>query len=229
VQTDQQISAGSPNNLRSYFDDPAYRRYDEEGRLVESECYPVDKAGKIQPDLIGESPVRRHGTMNSSASNKAVARVGGYRLTDGKPAFYSATGRGQTSGVDDGTSGSSLMHDASGAPTVALPTDDGPAHFGILASGSANGSTVAMRGTSFASALAARWMVHYLMNCKEEGRSTNAILANLAKSVEERSRAYPGKADIDQVGAGRLPPPVRGRVNRTGAEPDKHRLTQAKV
>jgi hypothetical protein len=222
VQTDQQVSAGRPSSLRSYFDDPDYRRFDEAGRLVESEGYPRD-AGSVNSDLIGGSPVRRHGTMNSSASNRAVARVGGYRLTDGRPAFYSATGRGRRNGQDDGTLlGHSFVNGASGAPTAALPTDDGPAHFGILAAGSANGSTVAMRGTSFASAQAVRCVVNDLLERGRAGPSARAILAAQARQAESGGSgnvfapAYPGKADIEQAGRGRLPSPIRYRVERMG-------------
>ena len=142
VQTDQQIAAGSPNNLRSYFADASYRRYDDAGRWVESECYPADE--KIKPDLIGCSPVRRHGTMNSSASNGAVARVAGIVKPMESLLTYSATGRGRTCGQDDGTElGYMLADGASGAPTAAFPTDDGPAHFGVLAAGPTDGSVVA--------------------------------------------------------------------------------------
>ncbi|MBX3529118.1 MAG: hypothetical protein KF849_00820 [Rhizobiaceae bacterium] len=222
VQTDQQVSAGGPNNLRSYFDDPAYRRFEDAAGLVESESYP-DAPGAINTDLVGGSPVRRHGTMNSSAANRAVARVGGYRMTDGRPAFYSATGRGRTNGADDGTLlGHSLMHGASGAPTAALPTDDGPAHFGILAAGSANGSMMAMRGTSFASAQAARCVAIALMDEIETGVSAREILGAQARLAEGGGSdnafapAYPGSADIDQAGWGRLASPIRYRVARMG-------------
>ena len=221
VQTDQQIAAGSPNNLRSYFADASYRRYDEAGRWVESECYPADE--KMKPDLIGCSPVRRHGTMNSSASNGAVARVSGYRETDGKPATYSATGRGRTDGQDDGTElGYMLADDASGAPTAAFPTDDGPAHFGVLAAGPTDGSVVAMRGTSFASSQATRCVVEQLVHGKASGQSAKSILRQIARTLDDgtlqnrHGQTYPHPVDIDQAGGGRIPSPVRNRIDRMG-------------
>jgi len=42
------------------------------------------------------------------------------------------------------------------APNGALPTDDSPTLFGILASGARDGSQIAYRGTSFAAAQATR-------------------------------------------------------------------------
>lgn len=215
VQTDQQVSLGSPNNLRSYFVDKHYREYDDAGRQRGS--YWMSDQGIENLDATPCTAIRRHGTMNASAGHKMVARVGGYRLSDGQPAPYSATGRGRTKGQDDGTSlGYSLSKDSSGAPTVSFPTDDGPAHFGILAAGSADGSVVAMRGTSFASSQATRHIVNHLMRPS----TASSILNVNAHIIEDRRTHDPIYSNwridvVDSLGGGRLPKPIVRRVKRT--------------
>jgi hypothetical protein len=220
IQTDQGMSVSGSQNLRSYFDDERYRMYDDRGRFVESSIF-LGSANE-HPDLQGGSPVKRHGTMNSSASTAQVARVGGYRQSDGKPSRYSATGRGRSSGEDAGTSEYKIENREAGAPTAALPCDDGPAHFGFLAAGSADGSVAAMRGTSFASSQATRCVVDHLMASGSQQLSVSEILFQLAENTElarskgKLRRQYPELADIEQAGRGRIERPKTSRIDRTG-------------
>lgn len=229
VQTDQKILPGGRINLRSYFDDEGYRRFDYDGRLIESYSYPDEPAVNI--DVQADTPVRRHGTMNSSGAHKHVARVGGYRSSDGKQTVYSSTGRGpaRASIRDDGTDlGASRAGGRALAPTASLPTDDGPAHFGILSAGAANGSVKAMQGTSFASSQATRVVVKSLLDRPGSGKSENARLfhaATAAESVDMGRRtmgtvpyhAGPYQNElIEGLGGGRIPTPLKPKVSRTG-------------
>jgi hypothetical protein len=226
VQTDQQIQPGRPVNLLSYFDDREYRVYDDDGILVESYSYPAEDP--VNLDLNTETPIRRHGTMNASAAHEFVTRVGGYRASDGKPAHYSATGRGRSNGLDDGTEiGSSKRGGRKGAPTASFPTDDGPAHFGILSAGAANGSVAAMRGTSFASSQATRRIAESLLQYNDPTISEKERLFKIADSAEHNDRQarlngtppfHASPLDIENAGAGRVKSPLRSRVSRTGRE-----------
>lgn len=215
IQTDQSVTPNRSVNLRSYFDDPAYQRHDETGRVLDSYSYPPDDCGNVENlDIRArESRVRRHGTMNASAAHKAVARIAGYRLSDGRPATYSATGVGRASGQDAGLdygSGSKSELKAR-APTVAFPSDDGYAHFGLLAAGAADGSVVAMRGTSFASAQAARFAINHHIT----GNTGTAKQAMWLKGRDEECnpavRKYPWLSKegltelIEVIGGGRAP------------------------
>lgn len=168
IQTDQGLTPSRTINRRSYFDDSGYQTYDydRDGRLLESYSYPKNTTGTIyNRDIEANTPVRRHGTMNASAAHKAVARVGGYRASDGRPAFYSATGRGQWDGSDMGMNFPVKRNpDSRRAPTAAFSTDDGPAHGGILSAGSADGSRVVMRGTSFAASQASRHVIDAILS-----------------------------------------------------------------
>ena len=224
VQTDQKILPARSIYKRSYFDDIAYQVYDDDGLLVESYSYPAEEP--VNLDLAAKTPVRRHGTMNASAAHNYVSRVGGYRVSDGKPAPYSATGRGRTSGEDDGTQlGSIDWEGRSGAPTASFPTDDGPAHFGVLSAGASNGSVVAMRGTSFASAQATRRVVQSLLTDPDDDVSEEERLLEIARKAEDRNSEAPnreippellGKIGTENAGAGRIESPLSPRVSRTG-------------
>lgn len=103
------------------------------------------------------------------------------------------------------------------APTASFPTDDAPSHFGILATGSANGSTVTMRGTSFASAQAARELVYSLFDDPSAEKSEKARLANIARLQEYRGWPHGNGFDndlIEVLGAGRIPSPIQPRRKR---------------
>ena len=140
-----------------------------------------------------------------------------YRNSDGKPASYSATGIGKKTGEGN-----------SAAPTAAFPTDDGAAHFGILSAGAANGSVVAMQGTSFASAQATRFIaMGYMQDSYSNYKSHKQYLYLSAKVMNKKdynSRQnknppyYRSHTDPETTGGGRLDSPLNPRVNRTGYE-----------
>ncbi len=217
VQTDQALSPTDGVNLRSYFDDAGYEIFGADGAPLESYSYPIGGDGKVENvDIRATTPVRRHGTMNASAAHSVVARVGGYRVSDGRPAPYSATGRGRAKGEDDGTIlGSDLSNGRAGAPTASFPTDDSPAHSGILAAGASNGSVVAMRGTSFSSAQGARALIKLLL--KGQASKTGKQMLYLAAQGAENKRKYPINYDmglIDVLGGGRIDRPDKQNVRR---------------
>jgi len=237
VQTDQSLLPNRPVNLKSYFDDPKYRKYDDAGRPIDSYSYSKwPNACPENTDVGYGENVRRHGTMNASASHNAVARVGGYRSSDGKPAPYSATGRGGANGSDDGVKVRPLANYVtghSGAPTVSLPTDDGPAHFGILAAGAANGSVSAMRGTSFGSSQATRCVLHSWLIDRDHKKSAKSRLYDLASNqktkdvgsnsngkTESRNSAKDNCEilDIEKSGRWQIRSPLSPRVDRLGSD-----------
>ncbi|NVK98826.1 hypothetical protein KQ247_12400 [Ruegeria pomeroyi] len=212
IQTDQGLTPNRVINLRSYFDDPGYVTNDSDGRPLESYSYPRNADGVyINNDILAVTPVRRHGTMNASAAHKGAARVGGYRASDGRPSFYSSTGRGRRDGKDAGTTlprpqGTKTKR----APTAAFPTDDGPAHGGILSAGSTDGSQVVMRGTSFAASQASRRLI-CAINDGTAQTTASETLWLIARS-SELNRHVPEILGYDTelievIGAGRIPSP----------------------
>lgn len=221
IQSDQALTPRRSTNLRSTFEHQEYRTHDYAGRLVESYSYPPDKLGRVKNlDLeteLGtkvETPIRRHGTALATSGHKSVAQLGGYRASDGRPANYSSTGRGRRKGQDDGTEVESPLPpglDGRRAPVAAFPTDDGHAHFGILAAGSSDGSAVAQRGTSFASSQAAREVIKYLL-AKGRTRDLEKILESLARKADPKR---PSEI-VEVVGYGRMPSPVKPLVDRMG-------------
>lgn len=243
VQTDQSVLPGTATGLRSFFDEANYEEFDSDtGEVIDSYSYPAK--GELQNlDIRRPCKVRRHGTMNASAAHSAVARIGGYRLSDGKPAPYSSTGRGRSNGRDAGAfdfrnecldrkreeeSDRMVVGNLNKkAPTASFPTDDGASHFGVLAAGASNGSVVAMRGTSFASAQATRVAALSWFDDQDPERSAKARIYELAASANKAddtarkaksSAHFVNRIDIEKSGGGRLPNPRRSKVKRRVAE-----------
>lgn len=222
VQTDQAILSGRTTARRAYFDDEYYQRVDGSGRPIGS--YEANsplgtwpKNTDLEAVLLG-AKVRRHGTMNSTVASRTITCVAGHRASDGTPALYSSTGRGRWDGADDGGGDEYLVKNDKlrRGPTASLPTDDGPAHFGTLAAGAANGSVVAMQGTSFASAQAARIIAQTLLVKPDTADSGNKRLYFIAKSDENNPvSASPGPSDIDVRGGGRARSRSDAKVART--------------
>ena len=178
VQTDQAVLPYSLRGLRSYFDDPDYVRFDEVGR-------PLDI-----PNEVPGSKVTRYGTVNASAVSPHVVCIGGYRVSDGKPASYSASGAKGGHGVQQ--------------LTAATPSDDAATLFGTLAAGAQNGSVVPARGTSFACAQATRQVA---LGWKDAAGTlpwptATAILTAQAAAYTPPPGAAP--APVEKVGAGRI-------------------------
>ena len=209
VQTDQSTLPYASTGLRAVFERQEYERYDESsGRVLDTYDYPVDHEAGSRDN----SPVlRRHGSINATAASKETVAVAGYRVSDGRPADYSATGLGRPI-ADPGRSVGDMFDRAT--PSVALPSDDGPAHIGTLAAGAANGSVVPMSGTSFAAAAATRQVALKLL---EVGPSPDFDVHGW---LEQEARLYDSDAakrpQAVKVGAGRLPSLSDVIVDRMG-------------
>jgi hypothetical protein len=113
---------------QSFFDDPAYQRYDDAGRDIE-----VDDPGSI---------VKRYGSINGLATGREPSVIGGAMRKELRPAKYSAAG---PITLQAGTQ--VAYRDGPDAVTV---SDDSTVHAGVLAAGTHGSSVLAMNGTSVA-------------------------------------------------------------------------------
>jgi Subtilase family len=207
AQTDQSIHPQAATGLLPRLERPGYERYLPDGRSRDSYLYPYHPQ---QPDQETSKVLRRHGSINATAMSKdGVIAVAGHRLSDGRPAIYSATGaHADNPPVSPGRSD----------PTVSFVTDDGYAHFGILAAGAANGSVVAMRGTSFAAAQATRRLSMRLKDGVDQNFDAEDWLKaqGLAAELGYKQR-YSGKTPpAAKVGGGRIDWQQLRPVNRFG-------------
>lgn len=229
IQSDQSFRVGGSTGLRAYFDDSCYeeRRFTEKGEVRDSYSYGLDQNDRpIHPqNLDFGSPVERHGTINDTAIEADHIAPAGYRRRDGKPSLFSSTGRRDVSAVPRDN------------PTVALPTEDSAALFGTLGAGAANGSVVAMLGTSFASALATRYAVTALLEQSRDGYGTDApsakaALVSLATADEDKKGdpslgiCFVAHADRKKIGKGRMAVPGVTRMPRLGP-PESTRCRKA--
>lgn len=117
---------------QSYFDDPRYRRFDDNGRPTEFD------------DPATTSYVKRQGTLSGIATGTRTFVIGAYQREatpcTWMPAIYSSEA-------------SVTMR----APDWLAPGDDSTACPGTLSAGSRSGSRIVMRGTSAAAPQAARY------------------------------------------------------------------------
>jgi len=168
VQIDQSIHPMATANQSSYFEEADYREYDETGRVIDSYTYSLDQTKT--PEMTDESNVlRRHGTLNAIGISKFTATVAGHRDTDGRPEPTSGTGLENTThrpigggarNVNAPLPNFRVVHNV---PTLSMPTRRGAAHFGILSSGSRDGSVAALQGTSFAASQLTKKIANYLL------------------------------------------------------------------
>lgn len=218
VQTDLSGVLHSHTGLQSYFDHQNYKIYLESGRLRDSymdrhftpDCNKQDCSEKGHCEAWNkDGPVQRKGSHNALASwpntkSKAfLSVVGGYRRSDWTPAVYSST--------FDGDDKRQLGREK---PSVLYPSEDSPSHFGLLASGSKDGSVIALRGTSMAAALATREIAGEFADRLKNKKPINDVnddwltrLANPVRNVNGLKR-----------GGGTVPCPDNDRVPRHGAD-----------
>ncbi|MBO9398511.1 hypothetical protein J7400_17705 [Shimia sp. R9_2] len=195
IQTDQSTLPGERITRRSYFDDQKYTLIEWSGRTADTYVY--SSRAERPANLDNRGFILRHGSMNSYAGTNGTATVAGFRFSDGRPAPYSASGLGRRAHLD-----------ARGAPTVALPSDDGYAHFGVLSDGAYDGSVAAMRGTSFACADATRQVIEAWLGDILKGLRPTLPAHRLFEKRAEIEKADEGRlyyqADIEKVGRGRI-------------------------
>jgi hypothetical protein len=208
VQSDQSYHPHTVIGRQSYFDHENYQVHNENGHLRDS-YGPGENSCHSGPNMepwIYNGPVQRKDTHNALATFEEVIVVGGYRISDGKPALYSST--------FDGDSKRIIGREA---PSALLPTDDGTAHFGLLASGAKEGSVVALRGTSMASALATRAIAMEIARTPLDERTKsfadNDWLKKCAEDFRRRNTSISRYNALKQ-GSGPVQFPVSDRVSR---------------
>lgn len=201
VQVDQAARPDEDTSGRSYFDNPLYRTHENDGRLRDTYRYPLTgrRSDNREPaKKVGA--VQRKGTHNSIATYDEILVIGGYRESDGRPAPYSSSTQGNRSVPP----GRKLL-------TCAMPSETAPHHWGQLGAGTRSGSTVALSGTSFATAHMTRLIINALLaggDPRKVGSNKWAEMA--AKRADGRNEAHPLK-----IGAGRLPSKKRS-LDRLG-------------
>jgi len=119
---------------QSYFDDPAYPRFDTGGRRVEND------------PSTSESYVRRSHTLSGIATGSETIVVGAYRQSNGAVTAYSSKGPHLN------------PTRARNAPDTLAPAERSVVLHGLLAAGSRSGSSAAMNGTSAAAPRMTRWL-----------------------------------------------------------------------
>ena len=162
IQSDQSAVRTSENGMRSYFDHKKYqthvlcpppvgtrvkRKFPFGGPRDSYHWDPIAGYSAAEP-WLDYGPVQRMGTQNALASARedSLMCIGGYVGITGSPALYSGATDGNPDDDDESRS----------VVSVSFISETSPNHFGLLAAGSRNGSTVAYRGTSMATALATR-------------------------------------------------------------------------
>lgn len=207
VQTEQSTLVSSEINRRAYFDDDDYQRHDETtGALLDN--FRLDKVTDDLTSIDLDQGLVRRGSINSTAASNVTASIAGFRLSDGMPAPYSSSGIARK------------VADGRGAPSIALPTDHGPAHLGVITSGASDGSVAIVQGTSFASALAARLIAEVrLSKCPALSDLTGKLILQRFKPQQPVNyTAVPHTQDDknirEKIGNRRPTELPRGRIHR---------------
>jgi hypothetical protein len=119
---------------QSYFDDPAYVRFDADGRRSEDD------------PATSESYIRRSHTLSGIATGSETIVVGAYRQSDGAVTDYSSKGPHLNPAR------------TRNAPDMLAPGERTIPLRGILAAGTRSSSQIAMNGTSVAAPRVTRWL-----------------------------------------------------------------------
>ncbi|MEL6465701.1 MAG: hypothetical protein AAFQ58_12105 [Pseudomonadota bacterium] len=210
VQSDQTTRPGGETGLASYLDGEDYEVYDTRGAPKDTYLFSREDMGPVsanQEPNNSEGPVQRKGTLNAIASSPAAIVVAGHRASDGRPAPYSSTGSGER------------LDATRPSPTASYPSDDGPAHPGLIAAGSRSGSAVTMQGTSFATAQATREIADRLEDWRN--RTNSDPRAEHPQQIRDRAKATDpndgkqfGRVFKWKSGWGRMPKANSGRKPR---------------
>lgn len=177
---------------QSYFDDPLYERFDPRtGATAADERRESDKRRRG----ASVSPVIMQGSLSAYAYAQGVLVVGGYRRSDGTPSAYSSSG---AEGL--GRRGSSLE-----GPDIAATTEESPALWGILGTGTYSGSVQVLNGTSVAAPLAVRALADEIAERGSVETLRNAV-ARFEASPSGPHKTYERAGERRlRFGAGRLP------------------------
>jgi hypothetical protein len=186
IQRDDTAPGYKRSGRQSYFDDPAYRRYDDGGRPIEDDN-----------DLrTVKSYVKRRHTINAIATGDRPLVIGGFRRSDRVPWRDSSSGPPLSPGRANGVPGP--------GPDAMFPSEDAPSHRGILGAGTRSGSCVAMNGTSVAAPLATRRIVKQVSTGSPPAVIGRTALFSDAMTVD----VWPNKPTVERGGGGRIPVPV---------------------
>ena len=191
VQRDGHSPGFPRRGQQSYFDDPAYARFDAGGRAIENDAHPLTAA----------SVVHRAGSQNALATGRRPIVVGAFRRSDGAASSYSAGGALPPPGRGDLSPN---------GPEAMLPGDDSPSHVGVLGAGTRSGSCVAMNGTSVATPLALRALVREIVAGRAAGRKELFALAAAFPPNPQPPWPRP-KPSVVRGGGGRLDEPSTRR------------------
>jgi len=178
---------------QSYFDDPLYERFDPRtGATASDERRESEKRRRGEP----VSPVTMQDTLSAYAYAKGVLAVGGYRRSDGSPVAYSSSG------------GEGLARRGSSAegPDIAAVTEESPALWGILATGTYSGSVEYLNGTSVAAPLAVRALADEIAKGGSVETLKEAVAKFDASGAGGPHKTYdPAACRPLRLGVGRLP------------------------
>ena len=131
IQRDDTPSGFRRRGRQSRFEERSYVRFNPQGRVVEEDNDPAQKASP--------SDVKRAGSINAIATGRNTVVVGGLLRKEYRTASYSAEPAQRTP--------NNLRYGVS---------DDSLVHGGVLAAGTRSGSVIAMNGTSVAAPEATR-------------------------------------------------------------------------
>ncbi|MEM7250567.1 MAG: S8 family serine peptidase [Pseudomonadota bacterium] len=202
IQRDDSLNFQRRTGRQSYFDDKDYVRYEQDTRL----------RNDAQRDA---GAVTRRRTLNAYATGygrDAPLVVAGYRRSDGEPALYSGAGP-----TDAGRPG----------PDMSSVTEESPAHFGVLASGTYSGSIKALNGTSVAAPALTRALANVMSYLVNQGGDPSTAADTLLMSIDKAEKAgitgphgpyskLESKTEKQRYGKGRFvkppPPPWRHRI-----------------
>ncbi|MEQ9476062.1 hypothetical protein [Marinovum algicola] len=154
----------APAGRQAYLEHPAYLRFDAEGRRPAGDT--------------GTAPIKRFGTLSAAAGSRGVITAGSCRASDASVSAFSSA----SAGPDPAQ------------PTCAAVSEASDIRPDILVTGTYSGSTVAVRGTSFAAPFALRTALARLL--------TGA--PGTPREILTRSLA-PSEADPRHIGQGRVP------------------------
>ncbi|MCY4334964.1 MAG: hypothetical protein OXC60_09865 [Litoreibacter sp.] len=206
VQTDQSPLPTAAQGLRSYFTDPSYSRFDQQGRVRDSYAFPLTDP-PTDSDLAHK--VSRHGSLNATASAPGTVIVAGHLANSGRPADYSATG--PKNGADWQM------------PTLSCPTEAGTVHIGTITAGSREGYALPAPGTSFASAQATRAIAEELARLARAAQNASELdefdaVAWAATDAARQDEASATAVPKAKLGSGRMAWPETSRQAGRTAE-----------
>ena len=169
---------------QSFFDDPAYRRFDAAGRNLET-------------DDTAASVVKRRGTINSIATGASTIVMGGFLRKEMVAAEYSAA---------------ATVRSPPRSPDAMTPSDNSRVHSGVLAAGSRSNSVFAMAGTSVAAPQIARRVADDLAGGGPGDRTRVQKWAQTAEGGY--SASLPPRPPGERGGKGRIQTVPIVRLNR---------------